>query len=301
MQLRFVEAFDTGLAHVRGAGITLGIQRAEVGRIDASDVADHMRKEFALGVVARQVGHDIHAGKSVAFQCEARDLVIGQAQSERQALEAPARRDEVKKALAFVIVEGNHFGQFVECLRQIAGAFGHQFESIGQAVVGKDLAVAIQDQAACRRQGLQLDAVAVGTRGVLAMAQDHQLAKARQQHAKHGEDDPVGEHRAALEQQRFDLLVLDRCGDGAGPWSAAAFALRLTPAQAQTVEQQEQPRPSCHAGHRRQPEQQGRPGEPLIMRIHRSSTRSFSNSANTAPACCQIGKKRRRWRKRSVR
>ena len=41
--------------------------------------------------------------------------------------------------------------------------------------------------------------------------------------------------------------------------------------------------------------------EPLIRRIHRSSTRSFNSRPNTAPACCHTGKKRNRWRKRRVR
>ena len=45
----------------------------------------------------------------------------------------------------------------------------------------------------------------------------------------------------------------------------------------------------------------GGQGAPPSIRIHSSSTRSFNSSAKIAPACCQIGKKRRRWRKRSVR
>lgn len=166
--------------------------------------------------------------------------------------------------------------------------------------------MAIEDQSPCRRQGLQLDPIAFGACRVFTVMHDHQLAEARQQDAEDDKDDGVSEHRAALEQLRFELLILDRCAPRAADHPAASAVMdraRAAPDVGADAAHQAtgtaMARPPCRPAATARTVTAARSNH--SSRIHRSSTRSLSSSPNTAPACCQTGKKRKRWRNRSVR
>ena len=91
VQLALVGELDADLADVVGALVVGGlvplVDAHQVAIVDAPDVADDVRRDFAVRVLAEQPRLDLHAGKAVAIDGEARDLVVGEPRAQRQALE----------------------------------------------------------------------------------------------------------------------------------------------------------------------------------------------------------------------
>ena len=68
--------------------------------VDAADVADDVRGDFAERILAEQPRLDLDAGKAIAIDGEARDLVVGQPRAQRQALEILRFLEQLAEALA---------------------------------------------------------------------------------------------------------------------------------------------------------------------------------------------------------
>ena len=68
----------------------VGLELLDLALVDAADVADHVREELALRVLAEQPRVDLDAGEAVAVGGEARDLLVGEPRADRQAVDALA-------------------------------------------------------------------------------------------------------------------------------------------------------------------------------------------------------------------
>ena len=64
-----------------------------------------MHSELAVGVVPRLAGGQIDARELVAMHREAADLLVGQAQPHRHAVEAAAREDHAARVLELIAVD----------------------------------------------------------------------------------------------------------------------------------------------------------------------------------------------------
>ena len=78
----------------------LSSQLVHVPVADAADVADHMRGDLAVGVVAEQPRVDFHAGEAVFVDREARHFLVVEARADRQAGEIVAFLQQLLEALA---------------------------------------------------------------------------------------------------------------------------------------------------------------------------------------------------------
>ena len=72
---------------------------------DGADVAERMHAEFTVGVVARLAGGQIDAREFEAMHREAADLLIGQAQPHRHAVEAAAREDHAARVVELIGID----------------------------------------------------------------------------------------------------------------------------------------------------------------------------------------------------
>jgi len=104
VQLALVGELDADLADVVGA-LVVGslvplLDASNVAVVDPPDVADDVRGDLAQRVVPEQPRLDLHAGKSVAVDREAGDLVVGEPRAQRQALEVPRLVEQLAEALA---------------------------------------------------------------------------------------------------------------------------------------------------------------------------------------------------------
>ena len=79
MQFRLVTAFDAELANMVGAFIferqTIGINALQIGIVDAPDMADGVRSDFAERIAAKQPGADFKTGKAETIDSKARDFL----------------------------------------------------------------------------------------------------------------------------------------------------------------------------------------------------------------------------------
>ena len=105
VQLALVALLEAGLADVVGALVVRGqalvvLDALHVLVVDAADVADHVRGELAVRVLAEQARLDVDAGEAVAVGGEARDLLVGEAGADRQAVGALGFDHQALEALA---------------------------------------------------------------------------------------------------------------------------------------------------------------------------------------------------------
>ena len=89
VQLALVRQLDADLAHVVGALVVGGLvpfrDALDVVVVDAADVADDVRGDLAVRVLAEQPRLDFHAGEAVAVDGEARHLLVREPRAQRQA------------------------------------------------------------------------------------------------------------------------------------------------------------------------------------------------------------------------
>src|SRR6185295_13714953 len=121
-----VRELDADLADVIGA-LVVGafapfLDARDVAVVDAPDVADHVRRELRIRVLAEEPRLDLHAREAVAIDGEARDFVVGKARAYRQALEALRFVHELLEAPAVARLNVDDLGQRIDRLLQILDA-----------------------------------------------------------------------------------------------------------------------------------------------------------------------------------
>ena len=118
VQLALVGKLDADLADVVGALVVGGLlppgDALEVAVGDAPDVADHVRRDLAVRILAEQARLDVDAGEAIAVDGEARDLLVGQPRAQRQALEVLRLVEELAEALAVARLDVDDRRQLVD-------------------------------------------------------------------------------------------------------------------------------------------------------------------------------------------
>ncbi len=214
VQLALVLALDAGLADLRGAGVFVGIEVGSVRRVDAADIADHVREIRAARIGARQIRHHVDAGEAPALRGETRDLVLGQFQAQRNAVERTLAFAQRGETLDVVVRQRDHLGERGEHRVHVLDLLGHHFEAERGDVLGQQHAVAVVDQAARRRNAAHRDAVVVRTRREFGVAGDLQVPETRGESGQAQRDQDETGERATAETLRFALRVLDLPGRG---------------------------------------------------------------------------------------
>ncbi len=140
---------------------------------------------------------------------EATDLLVGEPQPHRHVVEAAARENHVPGVLDLLGVDQAEGGQPPQRVVEVRDLFADQLELVGGLVVGEDLAVAVQDQAAAGRNRVEAHAVALRQFDVVVVPpdlQEHQTADQRQHQCA---DHDHGPERALREDALLVPAVLD--------------------------------------------------------------------------------------------
>src|SRR4051812_20796430 len=89
--MRLVALLEADLTDVIGAAVIrvdpFVFKLLDFAGVDAPDMADYVRKQFTLRILAEQPRVDFDARKAITVGGEARDLLVRQPRANRQALE----------------------------------------------------------------------------------------------------------------------------------------------------------------------------------------------------------------------
>ena len=211
MQVFFVTLFEADLAEVFGAAV-IGVvafffELVEFALVDAADVADDVRKEFALRILTEQARIDVDAGKAVAVGGETRDLFVGEAVADRQALEAFAFFEKFFETTAVARRDFHHRRERVDQRVDVLDLARRDFQRVGGVVVREHDAVAIDDDAAVGHDGCDRDAVGFGQRAVVLVLHHLQPEEAQEQHEEHEDDETRGDGQTQTEVVDLALRI----------------------------------------------------------------------------------------------
>ena len=185
MQFALVRQLDADLADVVGALVVGGCvplgDALDVVVVDAADVADDVRGDFAERILAEQPRLDLDAGKAVAIDGEAGDLLVRQARAQRQRLEVLRFLEQLAEPLAVARLHVDDFGQRVDRRVEIGDLRGRQFQRVRRIALRQHDAVAIGDHAAVGHDGHDRDAIRFRQRAVVAVLEDLQVDEAREE------------------------------------------------------------------------------------------------------------------------
>ena len=217
VQVLLVGALDAELADVVGALVVgrgaLRLDAVHVGLVDAPDVAHRVRGDVAVGVRAEEPRLDLEAREAVAIHGEFRDLLLGEARADGQALEVLAFLLQPLEAPAVARAHLDHLGKLVDRRLDVAHLVRRDLERVGGIVGGEHLAVAVEDEAAVGHHRHHRDAIRLGER-VVVLALDHlQPDEAGDQHAERRQRDEPRHHQARAEDVEFRALVAKRLSD----------------------------------------------------------------------------------------
>ena len=179
---------------------------------------------------------------------------------------------------------------------EVAGLVGHDVEAVRRHVVGEHAALAVEISPRAGHHRPRLDAVGFRARGVFGVLRAPAGGSTSSARPEQRQQRRRGTRSAARRRNCVGLGggVLQRARRRGRHGSALAPR-----AQAQRVEQQEQRRPQQHARSAAPATTRRRQrGSPSARCSAAVTMRSLSSSAPIASACCDIGKKRSRARKR---
>ena len=121
--------------------------------VDAADVADDVRGDLAVRILAEEPRLDLDAGEAVAVHREARDFLVGQTRAQRQAFEILRFLEQLPEALAVARLHVDDFRERVDRLVEILHARGLDLERVGGVALREHDAVAVGDDAAIGNDG----------------------------------------------------------------------------------------------------------------------------------------------------
>ncbi len=295
VQLVFVEALDAGLACVRRARVIALVQAREIVLVDAADVADDMRELLAERIRAREVRHDVDARECPSVDREARDFLFRELQTQRNALVRALAAAERVEARDVLVGQRHDLAKAREHRVHVPDLLGRHFEPERGDVVGEQDAVAVVDEPAPRRERARDDAVRIGAQRKLLVPRDLEIRETHAEPDQARDDDEESRDRAAAKHVRLVARVLERFEHARHRQESLTRSRpRKSSSSRNTNGQSSMPTSgeSQNAG--------AGIGSPEKPRIMMTTMRSLSSSANTASACCHIGKKRSRARNRST-
>ena len=196
-ELRFVGFLHAGLAHIVAA-LVLGVFLDVVG-VDFRDVAQQVAAGVE-GVGARGARHAREAGEEEALLDELAVLLAGHLalEDERLVADLAAVEPVFPEALldeGRVEVEDPAEGQRVEFLDVV----GRDHDVVGQLVVHDHFAVAVEDAAAGRVDGLVFEGVVLG-RDAVFLVENLDLEEPESDHRKDDDDGSHDDAPAVLER-----------------------------------------------------------------------------------------------------
>ncbi|EWS55907.1 hypothetical protein X551_01244 [Methylibium sp. T29] len=213
VQLGLVLLLDAELADVVGAlvvGRIVGlVDRVLLGLVDAADVAQHMAAELAIGVVAEQPRLDVDPGEAETLRGETRHLLVAELGADRQGLEALGVVHHALEAATVARRDVDHFLQRIDGALQVVDLRRRELQRVGRVVVRQHDAVAVEDQAAVRRDRQYRDAVALGARGQLVVPQHLQRDQARRHQPEAEQHQRAGGDQAQPEAAQLLVDVLE--------------------------------------------------------------------------------------------
>jgi hypothetical protein len=105
-------------------------------------VAERVHRVLAVRIEARETRRDVDARELEAVHGEARDLLVGEAQPDRHALEAAARADEATRIRDVVFLQDADLHQTLQRGIDVGHALAHQLELERGPVLREDCPVA---------------------------------------------------------------------------------------------------------------------------------------------------------------
>src|SRR5580658_9667479 len=209
VQRPLVGALYSELADQRGAGVGHAVDVLQVLYADGADVAQRMYRELPERIVPRLAGGQIHARELVAMHREAADLLVGEPQSHRHAVEGATRENHAARVLDLVAIDEPERGQATEGVVEIGYLLAHQLELVGRLVVGHHRAAAVEDQPAAGRNRIQPHPIALRQLGVIVVAHYLQENQAADEHQHQDGDHDQRPERALREDALLVPVVLD--------------------------------------------------------------------------------------------
>jgi hypothetical protein len=215
VQRLLVALLDAELADVVGA-LVVGLvflgpvfHRDLLALVDAPDVAEHVRGELALRVVAEQARLDLHARKAIALRREARHFFVAQARADRNGVEAARVFAQALEAAAVARRHLEHLGQAVDGFLDVVHLRGRDLQRVGRVVRGQHDAVAVEDEPPVGHHRHHRRAVALGLLGQVFVPRDLQVDEPRAQQAEGEQHGHADDDHAALEAREVGGDVAD--------------------------------------------------------------------------------------------
>ncbi len=148
-----------------------------------------MTADLAERVAAKKPRLDLDAFEAKALGGEAGDLFVAQLGADRHRLEAPAFVDQPLEAFAITRLDLDDLGEPVDRGVEIGHLGRLDLERVGRVVVRQHDAVAVEDEAAVRRNGHHRDPVVLGLRRQLLVLADLQVDEPGDEQAEREEDE----------------------------------------------------------------------------------------------------------------
>ncbi len=212
VQLAFVRQLDADLADVVGALVVRRFvalfDAVDVGFVDPADVADHMRGQLAVRILAEQPRLDLDPGEAIAVDREPRDFLVGQPRAQRHALEILRFVEELAETLAVAGSDLDQRRQLLDRILEVLHLRWRHLERVRGVALREHDPVAIGDHAAVRHDRHQRDPVALGERRVVALHRDLQIEEAAEQHHERNDHDRARQRQPAAEQKQLALAIL---------------------------------------------------------------------------------------------
>jgi len=169
-----------------------------------------MRDSGPVRVVAYQAWPEIDAREARALNREMRHFLVRHLEVQRHRLEARAAGDQRLEAIDVGGLDQLEVRQALQRIVDVVDLFGYQLELVGRAVLGKDAALAVEDQPANRRHGLDTHPVALRPLREVLVVDDLQLHQPHNHDRKEQSGDDRCEDNAGDEDASLGMVVLYR-------------------------------------------------------------------------------------------
>ena len=207
VQFALVRYFDADLADVIGALVVRGVapflDALDVTVVDAADVADEVRRGFAVRILPEQPRLDLDAWKPVAIHGEACDFLVGKPCTQGQALEILRVLEQPLESFAVARLDVDDPCELVDHRVEILHARRGDFEGIARVALRQHHAVAIGDDAAIGCDRHDRDPIAFRQRLVVLMQDQLQVDETTEQTDERDEHQRARDHEAAAEEEQL--------------------------------------------------------------------------------------------------
>ena len=156
-------------------------EQLNVAVTDAADVADDVRGDLAVGIVAEQARVDIHAGKTVAVHREAGHFLVIQPGADRNAGEIVPLFQKFLKPFPVLGSDLDQRRELVDEGGEVIHLRRHDLQRIRREVVGQHHSVAVQYQAPVGHHRDYENPVLLGQRVVVIILDDLNVEKPHEQ------------------------------------------------------------------------------------------------------------------------